>query len=92
MRRLARHCAQAQLAALILLTGCASDPQVVAVKTQIAPAPAACRRPPPAPPRLPERDVGTGEFARFYGRLQAQYLREAGRYRLCQKYVSRLSR
>lgn len=92
MRRLARHCAQAQLVALILLTGCASEPQVVAVKTPIASAPSACRKPPSAPPRLPERDVGTGEFAKFYARLQAQYLREAGRYRLCQQFVARLER
>lgn len=75
---------------LMLLAGCASDPQVVAVKTQIAPPPQACRKAPKDLPRLPDREVTTVELAASYNRLQAQYRREAGRFRLCQKYVARL--
>jgi len=81
-------------AALILalsLTACASDPQVVAVKTKLAPAPEACRKSPPYPPSLPERDMSTGDLAKAYARLQANYRREAGRFRLCQRYVARLA-
>ncbi len=77
--------------ACALLTACASDPQVVAVKTPIAEAPAACRRAPKDLPRLPDREITTAELARRYNALQAQYLREAGRARLCQRYVQRIA-
>lgn len=75
----------------LILTGCASsDPQVVAVKTRIAPPPQACKKAPRELPRLPDREIAVGELAQNYNRLQALYRREAGRFRLCQNYVSRL--
>ena len=73
-----------------LLSGCASDPQVVAVKTAIAPPPSACTVAPKGLPRLPDRDITTTELAQGYNRLQGLYAREAGRYRNCQGYVKRL--
>lgn len=73
----------------MILTGCA-ETQVVAVKTPIATPPTACRTAPKGLPRLPDRAMRTGEFSAAYNRLQAQYRREVGRYRLCQKYVARL--
>lgn len=75
----------------LILTGCASDPQVVAVKTPIAQAPAACRTQPKAVPVLPDREMEVAELAKSYNRLKRQYLSEAGRLRLCQKYVGRLT-
>jgi hypothetical protein len=87
--RLARYGAAAQLVTL-MLSGCAQEPQVVAVKTQIARPPVACRTAPKALPKLPDRAIATGELAANYNRLQAQYRRESGRFRLCQKYVARL--
>ncbi len=89
-RRLSRYGAQAQLIAVIFLAGCAADPQVVAVKTQLPKPPASCRTAPKDLPRLPDRALKTSELAQGYNRLQAQYRREVGRYRLCQKFVARL--
>lgn len=86
-----RCIATAMLAAAIL-TGCASEPQVVAVKTQIAKPPVACKTAPKGLPRLPDRAMRTGELAQSYLRLQAQYRREAGRFRLCQKFVARIAK
>lgn len=80
------------LAVVLILSGCAQEPQVVAVKTKVASAPPACRTAPKALPRLPERDMSTGEFAQKYLRLQAQYRREAGRFRLCQKFVAKVAK
>ena len=89
--RLARHSARYQfIAVALLLAGCASKPAVVAVKTPIAPAPAACKVKPKAAPRLPDREMPVAELATAYNRLKAQYRRETGRYEVCQGYVSRL--
>jgi hypothetical protein len=41
-------------------------------------------------PELPDRAITTAELATHYNRLQALYLREAGRGRLCRQYVARL--
>jgi hypothetical protein len=88
---LSRHCACAQLLAVVLLlAGCATTPTVVAVKTPIAPAPEACRgKPKPLPP-LPDAEMTNAELAQAYARLKVRYLRENGRYALCQAYVGRL--
>ena len=87
--RIAGYGAASQFIAVILLTGCA-DTQVVAVKTEIASPPSSCRTAPKTLPKLPDRAMRTGELATSYNKLQAQYRREAGRFRLCQRYVARL--
>jgi hypothetical protein len=81
----------AATALALLLTGCAADIQTVAVKTEIAPAPSACRSAPKSPPVLPDRDMKGRELAQAYARLQRQYQSQAARYRLCQGYVRRLT-
>ena len=78
------------LAVVLLLGGCATEPTVMAVKTHIAPAPEACRTRPKAPPALPDRELASAELAQAYARLKARYLRETGRYALCQAHVARL--
>lgn len=78
------------LALALLLTGCASDPIAVAIKTPLPPPPKACIKAPESPPRLPDRDLSTLEMAKAYARLKANYQREMGRFRLCQKHVARL--
>ena len=93
MRHLARYRAAAQLCAVIFIAGCAAqEPQVVAVKTALAPAPVACRKEPPSPPKLPDRAITSTELAKSYNRLQAQYRRQAAQHRLCRQYVARLHR
>ena len=88
---LPRDRARAQLLALVLLlAGCATEPVVVTVKTPMAPAPEVCRTRPKPPPVLPDRDLASAELAQAYARLKARYLREAGRYALCQAHVARL--
>jgi len=82
------------LAVALLLAGCASQSEkvVVAVATPIPPSPPACREQPKAPPVLPDSDLKTAELAQHYARLKAAYLRERGRFKLCQSYVARLSK
>ena len=78
------------IAIALILTGCASDPITVAVKTPLPPPPPACIKAPELPPRLPDRDMSTLEMAKAYARLKANYQREVARFRLCQKHVARL--
>ncbi len=74
------------------LSACASDPQVVAVKTDIAPPPSACTVPPRSLPRLPDRDMTVAELAQSFNGLQGLYVRETGRFRNCQQYVRRVDK
>lgn len=77
---------------MLLLAGCTGQPdvQTIAVKVPLAPAPAACVTGAKPIPALPDRAITTAELATQYNRLQALYLREAGRGRLCRQHVARL--
>lgn len=63
---LARYRKAAQpLALMLLLAGCAGQPEVqtIAVKTPLAPAPAACTGAAKPIPALPDRAITTAELA-----------------------------
>ena len=78
------------IALCLILSGCASDPQIVAVQTKLPSAPASCTAKVPAAPKLPERSIGVGEFASRYARLQASYQEIRRRSLACQKFVAKL--